>query len=40
LEWFKNIVLLQLFSKSKLRDGTKPFLELNFFLYFYWNWRN
>jgi len=27
----KSEVLLQLFNKSKLRDGTKTFLEPNFF---------
>jgi len=27
----KGEVLLQLFSKSKLRNGTKTFLEPNFF---------
>jgi len=29
----KVIILLQLFDKSKLRNGTKTFLEPNFFLY-------
>jgi len=31
----KGIELLQLFNKSKLRNGTKTILELKFFLYLY-----
>jgi len=31
----KGKVLLQLFNKSKLRNGTKAFLEPNFFLYLF-----
>jgi len=34
LEWmFKGEVFLQLFNKSKLRNGTKTFLQPNFFLF-------
>jgi len=34
LEWkLKVKVLLQLFNKSKLRNGTKTFLQPNFFLF-------
>jgi len=29
----KGKILLQLFNKSKLRNGTKTFLELNFSLF-------
>jgi len=31
---FKNIALLQLYSKSELRDETKTFLEPKFFSVF------
>jgi len=31
LEWIKNIVRFQLFSKSELRDGNRTFLEPKLF---------
>jgi len=31
LEWMLKEVLLQVFNKSKLRNGTKTFLEPKFF---------
>jgi len=36
---FKVFVLLQLFSKNMLRDGTKTFLESNFFSVFSQIWK-
>jgi len=36
----KGKVLLQLLNKSKLRNGTKTFLEPKFFSYFSTNLRN
>jgi len=36
----KGEVLLQLFNKSKLRNGTKMFVEPKFFLYLQSNLRN
>jgi len=34
LEWMLKVkVLLQLFNKSKLRNGTKTYLEQKFFLF-------